>query len=90
MNVTQTTVDRFTTGSGTATGTAQAIAPGYSKKLFKGATIRCTSGAIYVGPSTVTTLNGFELPSGKELLIPIEDPSKVFVIGSGNYSFICV
>lgn len=93
MNLTQTTVDNFQAGHGTATATAQPIvAASYARKAYKGVTIRCLTGTgtVFVGPSTVTTQNGYELPAGKELLVPVEDPSKVFVVGSGDYSWLSV
>ena len=89
MNITQSTVDTFRVGHGTATETAQPIVA-TTRKTYKGISIRCTSGTVYIGPSNVTTANGYELPAGTELLVPVENPASVFVVGSGDYSWLAV
>lgn len=91
MNLTQVTVTNLSTGNGVADATAKPIiATGVAKKSYKGTTLHCNTGAIFVGGYNVTTENGFELPAGRELLVPIEDPSKIYVVGSGTYSWLSV
>ncbi len=91
MDIQQTTIQEFTTGHGVADATPKPIvAAGYSRKAYKGVTVHCISGTVYVGPSTVTNGNGFELPANEEVLIPVENPSNVYVVGDGNYSWLAV
>lgn len=90
MEIYQVTMTDFFVGHATATSTPQPImAAGYSK-IYKGVTVRCLTGTVYIGPHGVTAASGFELPAGKELLIPIENPSKVYVVGDGTYSWLAV
>jgi len=89
MNLTQTTVDTFRVGHGTATETAQPIVAA-TRKSYKGISIRCLTGTVFIGPHNVTVDSGYELPAGTELLVPVENPSTVYVVGSGAYSWISV
>ena len=66
MTITQQTVEQFTTGNGTADATPKPIVvAGYIRKSYKGIQVRCNTGTVYIGPRTLRTENGFELPAGK-------------------------
>ena len=93
MDVVKTSIDEFTTGSGTADATPKPIvAAGYATQAYKGVTVRATAGALYVGSRGVTAENGFPLEagSGEELFIPVNDPGKVYVVGNGSYSWVAI
>ena len=63
-----------------------------SRKLAQGVTVKADAGNagnfIFVGLIGVTagisapTTDGFKLAAGQEIEIPIDDPSKIYVIGS--------
>ncbi len=77
------------TGQNTVTTTAtplQTAATGAGK-----GTGRCSSGlvvtalttntvTVYVGPSTVTTANGYPLEAGKSISLDVDDPSKLYAV----------
>ena len=86
MNITQETVDNFVVGHGGADASDKPIvAPGYARKAYKGVYVRAATAntiVIYVGNDNVTASDGYPLPAGEEVLIPIENPSKVFVVAT--------
>lgn len=42
------------------------------------------SGDVYVGRQGVSASNGYPLDAGEEVIIPVDDPSKIWVIGSAD------
>lgn len=42
------------------------------------------TGDVYVGRAGVSASNGYPLDAGEEVKIPIDDPSKIYVIGSAD------
>jgi hypothetical protein len=91
MDVNKTSVDDFYTGSGSVSGTsAPIIAPAYAHEAYKGVMVRAAvtnSAPIFVGPSTVSAATGYRLTPGEELLVPVNDPSKVYVVGTPGDGF---
>lgn len=70
------------TASSTA-GTLVAADGTKPSRSGSGILLRAPSGnsaTVFVGGSDVTTSNGYGLEAGKELWLPIDDPSKVFVV----------
>jgi len=86
MNIIQESVDKFIVGHDGADAAAQPImVSGRVRKAYKGVRVRAATAntvVIYLGPHGVTTDSGYPLPAGEELLIPIEDPSKVYVVAT--------
>jgi len=84
MDIAQESVSGFATGQGTVGTTSQPLlAAGYAHKAYKGVTVRASgtnTGLIYIGMQGIKTTNGFSLPAGDKVEIPVDDPSKVFVI----------
>ena len=66
------------------------VADGYAPTdLLRGARVRAgndNTGMIYVGPSTVSTVDGFPLDAGEEVDVQIRDIHKVYVVAipAGN------
>ena len=56
-----------------------------SKKAGKGIHIKNTHASqnLFVGNSTVTSTGGFELGPDESVFLEIDDPSTVYVVGSG-------
>ena len=93
MDVVKTTVDEFTTGSGTADATPKSIvAPGYANEAYRGVTVRCNGGSLFVGPHGFSDASGFPLEAGEELFVAVNSPSKVFVVApaGATYSYIAI
>lgn len=42
------------------------------------------TGDVYVGLAGVSASNGYPLDAGEEVKIPVDDPSKIWVIGSAD------
>ena len=86
MIITQESVTDFVVGHGGADAASKPIvAAGYVKKAYKGVRVRAATAntlTIYVGPRGVSTSTGYPLPAGEELAIPIEDPSKVYIVAT--------
>ena len=86
MNITQETVDNFVVGRGGADAVGkQIIASGFIAKAYKGVRVRAATAntiVIYVGKENVTAADGYPLPAGEEVNIPIEDPSEVYVVAA--------
>jgi hypothetical protein len=40
------------------------------------------AGVVYVGKAGVSASNGYPLAAGEDVKIPVDDPSKIYVIGS--------
>lgn len=81
----------FYAGAGVVGGTAAPIvAAGHAPQLLrKGVRIKAALANgpevyVYVGPSTVQEGTGFKLEAGAEVLVEMDDPSKVYVIGGGT------
>ena len=93
MDIRRVAVEEFSTGSGVATSVAAPIvAEGQSPQAaFRGIRIRAID-PIYVGREGVTAANGYEIPAGAELFLPINDPSKVYVVATsgGSYSWCAI
>ena len=86
MNIEQESVSDFRVGHGGASaGRKPIVAADMASKAYKGVRVRAATAntlVVYVGPSSVTTDTGYPLPAGEELCIPIEDPSKVYVVAT--------
>jgi len=84
MQVTETTISEFKTGQGVASGVKAALGTG---RLYKGVRVHAPISAtmtLYVGPSTMSAETGYEVPPGSDVLIEIDDLSKVFVVGDDS------
>lgn len=82
MNLIDTTPE-FQHGHGGATAAAAPVAN--STRIIKGVRIKslvANSDLIYVGGPGVTVLTGFELSPGEEVLVKVDDPSKVSTIAT--------
>ncbi len=87
MNIEQESVGTgFSVGSGGADAASKPIvAAGYTDKAYKGVRVRAATAnslVIYVGPRSVTVSNGYPLPAGEEIVIPVDDASKVYVVAT--------
>ena len=86
MNITQESVNGFVVGHGGADVVSKPIvAAEYARKAYKGVRVRAATAntiVIYVGPEGVSESNGYPLPAGEEMTLPIEDPSKVHVMAT--------
>jgi hypothetical protein len=84
MDIAQQSIGQFTTGQGSVGTTSQPIvAAGFAHKTYKGVTLRASpsnTGVIYVGMQGLKTTTGFSLPAGEKVEIPVDDPSKVYVV----------
>jgi len=91
VDVNKTAVDDFYTGTGEVSGTpAPIIAPAFSHEALNGVMLRASvtnTDPIYVGPSTTSAATGYRLTPGEELLVPVNDPSKVYVVGTPGDGF---
>ncbi len=84
------TVHAFSHGRKSSVGTSAVQLTAAIAHLGKGVQIKAdaaNSGTVYVGGSTVTAdaadaTDGFPLSAGEGLLVPVDDPSKVYLIGS--------
>jgi len=81
----------FKTGAKTSIGTSAVQLTTTSNKAKKGVLVKAESsngtGLVYVGDSTVTagtpdSTSGFELAASEWVLVEVEDPSLIYVIGS--------
>jgi hypothetical protein len=90
MDIYQESVPTFSVGHGQVDALAkELVAAGYDCLALKGVRVRAATantGLVYVGSENVTADMGYPLPAGEEVSIPINHPSKVYVIGgpSGN------
>jgi len=84
MNITQETVNDFVVGHGGADAASKPIVvAGFARMAYKGVRVRAASAntiVVFVGPQGVETTTGYPLPAGEELAIPIENPSKVYIV----------
>ena len=55
-----------------------------SQELNSGVRIKADGGAIFVGGSTVTTGNGYQLADGEEVFIDIDSMKKVYVVAAAT------
>jgi methylaspartate ammonia-lyase len=58
-----------------------------SFKFTQGVNIKAhagNTGFVYVGDAAVSSTNGFQLDNGEEVFLAIDDPSKIYVIGSAD------
>lgn len=74
----------FGQDSVTTSGTAEALNGGTSQTVPKGANLKIkalsgNSGIVYVGDSTVGTGSGFELQSGEEVTLKVDDVANVYI-----------
>ncbi len=71
---------------GSADTAAEVLDGATSKKAHKGVRIKNTHGSqnLFVGNENVTATTGFELGPDEEIFLELEDPSKIYVIGSGR------
>lgn len=86
MDIVQESVSEFVVGHGGADIVSKPIvAAGYARKAYKGVRIRAATAnttVIYVGPQGVSESNGYPLPGGEEVVIPVDNPSKVYVVST--------
>ncbi|MGA2062598.1 MAG: hypothetical protein ABSG67_19115 [Thermoguttaceae bacterium] len=84
MDIAQESISQFTTGQGSVGITGQPIVTtGFAHKAYKGVTVRASpgnTGVIFVGMQGVKTTTGFSLPAGEKVEIPVDDPSKVYLV----------
>jgi hypothetical protein len=84
------TVHGFRHGRKSAVGTTAVQLTTAAAHQSKGVQLKAdaaNSGTVYVGNSNVTAgttdaTDGFPLAGGEGLFVPVDDPSKVYVIGS--------
>ncbi len=89
MDMFKRSVGSFYTGQGVPNATPAAILdPSFDNPLFKGVRIKAVTGTLYVGPSTVTAATGYQLAAGQEVEIEVDMASKVYVVGTGTYTWI--
>lgn len=94
MDIVREAVSEFWVGHGGGADVVARplVASGYApQKVAKGVRVRATTVntiVIYVGRVGVTVADGYPLPAGEELTIPVEDISKVYIIATpaGNSS----
>jgi hypothetical protein len=90
MDISQESVTEFAVGHGGADVVAKSIIPaGFAGKAYKGIRVRAATAntvIIYVGPQGVSQDTGYPLPAGEEMVVPIDNPSKVYVVAvpAGN------
>lgn len=80
----ETSISEFVTGHGTADGVPRPIAG--PRKLYKGVRIRANptnTDDLYVGPPTLNQGSGFFVAPGSDLLVEVDDLSKVYLLASG-------
>jgi hypothetical protein len=86
MDIHQQSVDEFVVGHGGADVVSKPIvAAGYARKAYKGVRVRAATAntiIVYVGPQGVSENNGYPLPAGEEITIPVDNPSKVHVVAT--------
>ena len=89
MDIVKESVFEFFTGQGVATETKTPIvAPGYSPQLiYKGIKIRCVTGTIYVSPEGTPAGEGFSLTAGQEVTIHVDQPSRIYIDGDGEFEW---
>ncbi|MHB1033226.1 MAG: hypothetical protein ACYC35_23935 [Pirellulales bacterium] len=84
------TVHGFDHGRKSAIGTTAVPLVATSSRAAKGVQIKAAaanSGTVYVGQSDVTAdaadaTDGFPLAAGEALFLPVDDPSKVYLVAS--------
>lgn len=84
MQLTETAISEFKTGQGIADGVKHSLGSG---RIYKGVRVRApisTTMTLYVGPSTMSAANGYKVPAGGDVLIEIDDLSKVYVLGDDS------
>ena len=86
MNITQESVNDFVVGHGGADALDRPIvAADYARKAYKGVYVRAATAntvVIYIGAENVAVADGYPLPAGQEFYIPIENPSKIYVVAT--------
>ena len=88
VTVSKESVSDFFVGHGSADSVRRPIVdPSLATPVYKGVRVRAVKSntdALYVGPASVTAspAGGYPLAAGDELSLPIEDPSKVWVVGA--------
>lgn len=56
-------------------------------KFTHGVTVKAdagNTGFVYVGDAAVSATNGFQLDGGEDVFIAVDDPSKIYIIGSAD------
>lgn len=56
-------------------------------KFSYGVTVKAdagNTGFVYVGDASVSATNGFQLDGGEEVFLAVDDPSKIYIIGSAD------
>jgi hypothetical protein len=76
-----TSVRGFVHGQHTVTTSGTTLG---AEELNSGVRIKADGGAIFVGGSTVTTENGYELADGEEVFIDIDSMKKVYVVAAAT------
>jgi hypothetical protein len=86
LDITRTAVDDFYTGGGEVSDTpARIVEPKRAPEVYKGVMVRArhtNNGPVYLGPATLRAGGGYKLMPGEEVLVPVSDPSKVYVVGT--------
>jgi hypothetical protein len=63
----------------------QIVATGYARPAYRGITIKAftaNSGILYIGSNAnVSADNGYQLPAGEQVEIPVDSPDKCWIIG---------
>ena len=91
MDIYKTALNEFSTGhSNVAAVSKQIVASGYARDALNGITVRAdtaNTGTLFVGPNAgVSATNGYQIPAGEEVVIPVDSPAKVWIMGvtTGN------
>ncbi len=78
---------QFTAATGTAARILAAPAGNISPRSSTGVVIyalAANTGIVYVGASGVTTSTGYPIEAGKSVSMNVDDPSRIYAIGSAS------
>jgi hypothetical protein len=75
-------------GQQAVTGTAAALATHECVQIIVKA-LSSNPLPVYIGPSTVTTTNGFELSAGESVVVEVEKVEFLYVIAASTGSSVC-
>jgi hypothetical protein len=91
MDIDKSSLGEFSTGHDyVAAVSKQVVATAYARPTYSGITVRAdtaNTGTLYVGANAgVSASNGYQLPAGEEVVIPVDSPAKVWIMGvtAGN------
>lgn len=86
------TPGRVINGKTTVATAGTAVPLGTSTLLINGVTVKSLSGntgTVFVGNSTVTSANGFELAAGESIFIAVDNVSDIYINASVNAQSVC-